>query len=56
MRLLLGIISARDLKQYEAAEEYLREAWRRSTNPTRRAQAQRWLDRIREIQGRADSS
>ena len=56
VRLLLGIISARDLKQYEAAEEYLREALRRSISPTRREQAQRWLDQIHEIQGRADAS
>ncbi|MCB9849112.1 MAG: rhomboid family intramembrane serine protease [Phycisphaerales bacterium] len=47
VRLLLGIINARDLKQYESAERHLKEALEKITNPSRREQAQRWLDEAR---------
>lgn len=46
VRLLLGIINARDLKQFETARKYLKSALDRATSPTRREQAQRWLDEL----------
>lgn len=52
VRLLLGIINARDLRQFETAEKYLRDALRVATNPTRRAQAQRWLAEVAAARGK----
>ncbi len=46
VRLLLGIIHARDLKQFETARSYLTEAQTRATSPERRDLAQHWLDEI----------
>jgi membrane associated rhomboid family serine protease len=52
IRLLLGIILARDLRRYEAAEPYLARAAERVTSPTRREQAARWLRDVREALGK----
>jgi membrane associated rhomboid family serine protease len=52
VRLLLGIIAARDLRQFETAERHLEEAIKRTTNPTRREQAERWLAEVRAQLGK----
>lgn len=44
VKLLLGIIYARDLQQYEVAEGHLREVLERLTDERRREQARHWLD------------
>lgn len=44
VRLLLGILFARDLGQYERAREYLLQAHDRLTDSKRRQQCQEWLD------------
>lgn len=44
VKLLLGILYAKYLKQYEAAQKYLRECIARLTNPDQLAQANHWLD------------
>lgn len=49
--LLLGIIHARELKQYEPAQRHLSNALAKATNPARKALAQRWLDEIRALPG-----
>jgi membrane associated rhomboid family serine protease len=51
VRLLLGIINARDLQQFESATKHLTEALDRATSPSRREQAERWLAEIRRIRG-----
>ena len=52
IRLLLGIILARDLRQYEVAEQHLAEAIRRVSAPGRREQAARWLNDVRAALGK----
>lgn len=52
VRLLLGIIYARDLQHYEAAEKYLRESMDRLTDTRRREQASQWLDMVMQALGR----
>ncbi len=44
VKLLLGILYAKYLQQYEAAQKYLRECSSRLTNPDQLAQANHWLD------------
>jgi len=51
VRLLLGIINARELQQFEAAEKLFREAVDRATSTSRRELAQRWLDEVRTLRG-----
>ena len=51
VRLLLGIICARDLQQYETAEKHLTAARDRLSNPTRRQQAEDWLAEVRAARG-----
>jgi membrane associated rhomboid family serine protease len=46
VRLLLGIIYARDLEQYEIAKGYLTDALARLVEPSRKQQCQDWLDRV----------
>jgi len=53
VRLLLGIIYARDLKQYERAEQHLAETCRRLRDPSRRQQALQWLTQVRAALGKA---
>jgi membrane associated rhomboid family serine protease len=43
VRLLLGILFARDLRQFERAGQYLREAMEKLTDAKRRQQCQEWL-------------
>ena len=50
--LLLGIICARDLQQFETAERHLGEALKLATGSTRREQAERWLQAARASLGR----
>ena len=52
VRLLLGIIYARDLHQYEAAERHLTAASEKLTDQDRRAQCTRWLAEVRTALGR----
>jgi membrane associated rhomboid family serine protease len=52
IRLLLGIIYARDLQQYEAADRHLSESLRRLTGETRREQCLRWLREVRAALGK----
>lgn len=54
IRLLLGIIYARDLKQYEVAEGHLREALGRVTDPKRQELCRHWLNIVAEARGRND--
>lgn len=51
VRLLLGIINVRDLKQAETGAAYLEQAIQRSTSTARRDLAQQWLDQARQILG-----
>ena len=46
VRLLLGIIYARDLRQLQPAKAHLTAAMERAVNPSRKEQAARWLERI----------
>ncbi len=48
VRLLLGIIYARDLKSYSAAQRYLQESLATLTDERRREQCRVWLDAIRD--------
>ncbi|GJM24176.1 MAG: hypothetical protein DHS20C16_05910 [Phycisphaerae bacterium] len=48
VRLLLGIINVRDLKQTETGVSYLEQAVQRATSDTRRALAQQWLDHAKK--------
>ncbi len=52
VRLLLGIINIRDLKQTETGVGYLEQAIQRATSDTRRALAQQWLDHARQTPSR----
>ena len=45
-RLLVGIIYARDLEQYEAAEGHLKLALDSLIDDGRKKQCQQWLDRV----------
>jgi hypothetical protein len=52
VRLLLGIIYARDLHQYEAAQRHLTAAGDKLTDHDRRAQCTRWLNEVRTALGK----
>jgi membrane associated rhomboid family serine protease len=52
VRLLLGIIYARDLRRYEAAEKHLSESVDRLNDEGRRAQCLHWLKEVRAALGR----
>jgi membrane associated rhomboid family serine protease len=52
VRLLLGIIYARDLQYYEAAERHLRESMAELTDARRREQCGRWLEVVASALGR----
>jgi hypothetical protein len=52
VRLLLGIIYARDLRFYEAAEKHLAESLDTLTDAKRREQCETWLAVVREALGR----
>ena len=52
VRLLLGIIYARDLQQYEVAEGHLRELLGRLNDDRRRQQCQHWLTIAEQAQGK----
>lgn len=52
VRLLLGIIYARDLRRYETADEYLTQSLEKLHDPSRRAQCLEWLNEVREGLGR----
>ena len=45
-RLLVGIIYARDLEQYEAAEGHLKLALDSLIDDSRKQQCQQWLNRV----------
>lgn len=47
VRFLLGIIYARDLKRFEAADEYLTKTWETMRDRERREQCYRWLADVR---------
>lgn len=48
-RLLVGIIYARDLSQYEAAEGHLKLALQSLADDKRRKQCQHWLDEVAAV-------
>lgn len=52
VRLLLGIIYARDLQHYEAAEKHLRESMDQLTDARRRQQCSHWLEVVLSALGR----
>jgi hypothetical protein len=52
VRLLLGIIYARDLRQYEAAEKHLAASHDRLRDGPRRAQCSHWLAQVRAALGK----
>lgn len=52
VRLLLGIIYARDLRQYQAADNYLTQALDALHDEGRRAQCLHWLRGVRGVLGR----
>ncbi|MCH7721159.1 MAG: rhomboid family intramembrane serine protease [Planctomycetes bacterium] len=52
IRLLLGIIHARDLKQYETAEGHLEKVYKTLSNPDHREQCKRWLLEVRGALGK----
>ncbi len=52
VRLLLGILYARDLRRYEAAEGHLAAACEKLSDETRRAQCTHWLAEVRAALGR----
>ncbi|MFQ5414178.1 MAG: rhomboid family intramembrane serine protease [Phycisphaerae bacterium] len=54
IRLLLGIIYARDLGQYELAEQHLTQSLGDLTDGHRRAQCDRWLGEVRAALGRPE--
>jgi membrane associated rhomboid family serine protease len=56
VRLLLGIIYARDLQQYEVAEGHLRESLERLTDERRRNQAKHWLQVATKALGHPDAA
>lgn len=51
VKLLLGIIYARDLQQYEVAEGHLRQSLDRLSDDRRREQARHWLDVVSRALG-----
>lgn len=55
IRLLTGIIHARDLKQYETAEKLLSDSMRVLRDEDRRQQCQLWLHNVRTALGRPES-
>ena len=54
VRLLLGIIHARDLRQFETAERLLTESLRGLRDDQRREQCRLWLGNVRTALGRAE--
>ena len=52
VRLLLGIIYARDLQKYEAADRHLTESMNSLRDVARRDQCLQWLANVRAILGR----
>ncbi len=52
IRLLLGIIYARDLRQYEVAEGHLRQSLTQFSDEKRQEQARHWLNVVAEGLGR----
>jgi membrane associated rhomboid family serine protease len=52
VRLLLGIVYARDLKRYDAAERYLRDSMEKLSDSRRREQCAHWLDVVLSALGR----
>ena len=52
VRLLLGIIYARDLQHYETAEQYLRDSLDKLTDSRRREQCSHWLNIVLDALGR----
>lgn len=54
VRLLLGIIYARDLRQNDAAVKHLTAARDNATHSSRREQATRWLERLGELSDPSD--
>jgi outer membrane protein assembly factor BamD (BamD/ComL family) len=52
VRLLLGIIYARDLQQYEIADKHLTQTWRTLRDEKRRDQCFQWLKDVRAALGR----
>ena len=55
VRLLLGIVYARDLRQYATAEKYLSESRERLAPGTRLEQCERWLHNVRAALGKIAS-
>ncbi len=53
IRMLLGIIYARDLQQYGTAEKYLQEALRRLTDASRQSQCREWIAFAKTAMGNA---
>ncbi len=49
IRLLAGIIYARDLHQYQAAERHLAAAYQKLTDAARREQCMQWLSEVRGV-------
>jgi membrane associated rhomboid family serine protease len=56
IKLLLGIIYAKYLQQYEAAQKYLRDCLSRLTNPDQVRQAHHWLDTVTAALGGGPST
>lgn len=52
VRFLLGIILARDLREFEEADKYLTQTWEAAQDETRREQCFRWLSDVRLALGR----
>jgi hypothetical protein len=52
VRLLLGIIYARDLRQYETADEHLTRCFDVLSDEARRKQCFHWLQNVRALLGR----
>ncbi len=53
VRLLLGIIFARDLQQYEMAKDHLVQAVDQLRDPKRKAQCKEWLEVVQTASGKA---
>jgi len=56
VRMLVGIIFARDLHQYEAAERHLAAAYQKLSDSSRRGQCMQWLSQVRAALGRTAPS
>jgi TolA-binding protein len=52
VRLLLGIVYARDLQQYEAADKHLTQSMESLRDPNHRGQCVQWLTSVRTALGR----